>query len=244
MPQQATALVRRRLIIAAAACALSFIVVAVLVTAGWAPLARADRDWSSRAYGFTLIHDNFKNVAQVATNLANGWTITVLTGVVALLLAARKMWLLGWWLVLTVSGSALLSNLLKLGLERMRPRSAGELTSAHGFSFPSGHTQAATVTYVAIVLVVGWQVLQPNHVGRIASAGFVTVVVGGVGLSRIYLGAHWPSDVIGGWLSGSAWVLAATVVLLTRHSRSATDRFWWTKKTRRIPSGSPGAACV
>ena len=133
-----------------------------------------------------------------------------------MLLAVRRKWLLGWWLVLTVTGSALLSTALKVGLERMRPASAGELTSAHGFSFPSGHTQAATVAYVAIVLVVGWQVLRPARRARVLSAVLVVVVVGAVGLSRIYLGAHWPSDVLGGWLSGSAWVLAATAVLLSR----------------------------
>ena len=148
------------------------------------------------------------------TNLAYGGTVTVLTGIVAVVLALRRRWLLGWWLVLTVAGSALLSTVLKVSLDRLRPDNAGELTSAHGFSFPSGHTQAATVTYVSIVLVVGWQVLSPGRAARVASTIAVTVVVGAVGLSRIYLGAHWPSDVLGGWLSGSAWVLAATAVLL------------------------------
>ena len=214
-------MIRHRLAAAAAACALGFAVVAALVTAGWSPLVTFDEDWSSRAYAFTLAHDHFRDVAQVVTDLADGWTIAALAAVVAVVLALRRMWLLAWWLVLTVAGSALLSTVLKVGLDRLRPLSAGELTSAHGFSFPSGHTQAATVTYASIVLVVGWEVLHPSRATRVASAVVVTLVIGAVGLSRIYLGAHWPSDVLGGWLSGSAWVLAATVVLLGRADRLA-----------------------
>ena len=95
----------------------------------------------------------------------------------------------------------------------------GVLSSAQGYSFPSGHTQAATVTYTAVVLVVGWQLARPGPVARRTSAAIVVAVVAGVGLSRIYLGVHWPSDVLGGWLLGSAWVTAATFVLL-RYVRS------------------------
>ena len=195
---------------------MGFVVVAALASAGWSRLEELDQSWSSSAYAFTVAHEGFQSFVRFVTNLAYGWTVAVLTGAVALGLAVGRRWLLAGWLVLTVSGSALLSTVLKVGLDRLRPESAGELTSAHGFSFPSGHTQAATVTYVSIVLVVGWQVFSPGRGARVTSAALVTIVVGAVGLSRIYLGAHWPSDVLGGWLSGSAWVLAATVVLLGR----------------------------
>ena len=205
---------RRHLAVATIGCAAGFVLVAVLITTGWARLAEVDQGWSSRAFAFTLAHPTFADAARVVTNLGDGWTVTILTGVVAVALAFRREWLLGWWLVITVAGSALLSTIVKFSLERIRPDSAGELTSAHGFSFPSGHTQAATVTYVSVVLVVAWQMLRPRHPARIASMAAVIAVVGAVGLSRIYLGAHWPSDVIGGWLSGSAWVLAATLVLV------------------------------
>ena len=209
--------------IAACACAATFALLAVLVTTGWARLVEMDTQLSARAYEFTLAHGGFQDAALVVTHLGSGWTVTAMTAVVAVLLAARREWLMGWWLVLTMMGSALLSKVLKVGLERMRPSGAGELTSAHGFSFPSGHTQAATVAYVAVVLVVGWQVLRPDRGARLLSTVLVVTLVGAVGLSRIFLGAHWPSDVVGGWLSGSAWVLAATAALLSR-LRAAGER--------------------
>lgn len=205
---------RRHLVEASVACAVGLLVVAVLVLAGWGPLADLDSGWSARAYAFTVGHPAFESAVRVVTALGDGWTVSVLTAAVAIALAARGRWLLGWWLVLTVAGSALLSTALKHGLERVRPPSTGGLADAHGFSFPSGHTQAATVTFTAVVLVVGWQVLRPGPAARAASAAAVVVVIAAVGLSRVFLGVHWPSDVLGGWLSGSAWVTGATAVLL------------------------------
>ncbi|MGW5240690.1 phosphatase PAP2 family protein [Monashia sp. NPDC004114] len=121
--------------------------------------------------------------------------------------------MLAVWLAVTVGGSALLNTTIKLALERTRPPTAAALTSAHGFSYPSGHTQAATVTYSAILLVVGWRACRPGPQLRLASATIVAVLVAAVGASRVLLGAHWPSDVLGGWLLGSAWVAAAAIAL-------------------------------
>ena len=107
-----------------------------------------------------------------------------------------------------------MNTLVKTTLEQTRPPTAGIQTSAHGFAFPSGHTQAATVTYVAVVLVVAWQIRQPERWARRVGATAVSVLVVAVGLSRVFLGGDWPSDVVGGWLLGTAWVTTATVLLL------------------------------
>jgi len=128
------------------------------------------------------------------------------------------------WLAVTVAGSSLVNSLVKAAVEEVRPASAGAVTPADGFSYPSGHTQAATVTYVAVVLVVGWQVLHPGRRARIVSAGAVALLAGAVGCSRVLLGAHWPSDVLGGWLLGSCWVTAATAVLIALGARTHAVR--------------------
>ena len=207
------------LVRASVACAATFLALAVVVTVGSAWLDSLDERMSARAYAFTLDHPWCEAIARVATFLGNGQTVTAVTAVVAVMCAWRRRWLLAGWLVVTVGGGALLGTAVKVSVERIRPGSAGVLTSAQGFSFPSGHARGATIAYVAVFLVVAWQVFRPGRRSRVASAAAVTAVVGAVGLSRVFLGAHWPSDVLGGWLLGSAWVMAATAVLL-RMTRS------------------------
>jgi undecaprenyl-diphosphatase len=201
------------LVRASAALFGAFLVLAGLVWAGNDRLTAYDTRWSARAYSFTSDHDWCLWLAHGATWLGSGPVVVALTTAAALLCLFGRRWGLAWWVVATVAGSALVNSLVKAGLDITRPSSAGALTTAHGFAFPSGHTQAATVTYVAVVLVVGGRA---GLVGwlRPAAVVVVTAVVAAVGLSRVLLGAHWPSDVAGGWLLGSAWVTAATVVLL------------------------------
>jgi undecaprenyl-diphosphatase len=202
------------LVPASAVCAAAFALLAGLVSAGNPRLTDLDFRWQHRAYAFTLGHDWCASLAHGATWLGSGAGVAVVTTAAALrCLVGRRAGLAGW-LVATVAGSALVNAVAKAGLGRVRPSSAGALTSAQGLAFPSGHTQAATVTYVAVVLVVGWRAGWVPERLRPASVVVVTAVVAAVGLSRILLGAHWPSDVLGGWLLGSAWVTAATAVLV------------------------------
>lgn len=208
--------VSARLVRTSAALTGAFLVLAGLVWTGNDRLTAYDARSSAHAYAFTLDHDWCSTLAHGATWLASGPVVVVLTAVATLLCLVGRRWGLAWWLVATVAGSALVNSLLKVGLDRARPSSAGLLTTAHGFAFPSGHTQAATVTYVAIVLVVGGQTRLVAGWRRPAAVAAVTAVVAAVGVSRVLLGAHWPSDVAGGWLLGSAWVMAATALLLRR----------------------------
>jgi undecaprenyl-diphosphatase len=196
-------------------------VLAWLVWTGNDRLVAYDARWSARAYAFTLDHDWCSALAHGATWLGSGPVVVVLTAAVTLLCLVGRRRVLAGWLVATVAGSALVNSLLKAGLDRARPSSAGALTSAHGFAFPSGHTQAATVTYVAVVLVAGGQAGWLKGWLRPAAVAVVTAVVAAVGLSRVLLGAHWPSDVAGGWLLGSAWVTAAALVLMRGHTGQA-----------------------
>lgn len=197
-----------------AACGVAFVLLTIAVSVEWESLIAFDRRWSSRAYSFMLTHGWCETLARAATSLGNGLTVTVVTAVIAVVcLLTGRRWL-GLWLAVTVAGGALVNTAIKHVMERVRPATAGVVTSAHGFAFPSGHTQMATVTYPAVILVVGWQVLQPGKLLRRISAAAVTVAAAAVGLSRVFLGAHWPTDVLGGWLFGSAWITASTAVLL------------------------------
>lgn len=110
----------------------------------------------------------------------------------------------------SVSG-AVLMHFLKLGFARPRPELVDHLTHAMSFSFPSGH---ATVS--AVVYLTGGLLMAEAHSQRrmrvliITCAVIVTMLIG---MSRVYLGVHWPSDVIAGWALGTGWQLLWWIVL-------------------------------
>ena len=108
-------------------------------------------------------------------------------------------------------GASLATQVLKVSIGRVRPPEEAAV-EASGFSFPSGHTLNGTVTYGLIALLV-WRSDLPVWVRRVVAIALGTLVVL-IGLSRIALGVHYPSDVVGGWLGGLAVV--AVVALLTK----------------------------
>ena len=193
---------------------LAFAILTVLVRTGWPRLVAFDEVWASRSHAYATSHPGLHAIAGFVTGLANGVTILALTTAACIACILARHTLLAVWLAVTVGGSALLNTMVKLELEIARPSTAAAVTTAHdGFSYPSGHTQAATVTYTAMILMVGWQLYRPGPRLRLVSATFVAVLVAAVGASRVLLGAHWPSDVLGGWLLGSAWAAAAAMAL-------------------------------
>lgn len=100
---------------------------------------------------------------------------------------------------------------LKLFYGRTRPSFAvyGDLPTS--LSFPSGHSTVATATYFLLALIVaGLEVRTAAKVLVFAMAALLAI---GIGFSRVYLGVHWPSDVIAGWCVGGFWALAASLVL-------------------------------
>jgi membrane-associated phospholipid phosphatase len=112
------------------------------------------------------------------------------------------------FLLLVVLGQNLLANAIKLVVGRERPP-VPALTAESGFSFPSGHTAAATATFVALALLLGRGRSRP---ARLALTGAAAAVATAVAASRVLLGVHWVSDVIGGAAVGLIWVGAVTLV--------------------------------
>jgi len=153
------------------------------------------------------------------TRLGDTRVITALGLAVALGLALRgKRVLLAGWTAAFIGG-ALLNLALKAVFQRARPEFDAPLATALGWSFPSGHAMGAMVAYgmLAYLLVLRF--------GR-APAPFIvagaSILVLGVGFSRVYLGVHYFSDVVGGYLSGIAWlaVCASAIEIARRHART------------------------
>jgi undecaprenyl-diphosphatase len=109
-----------------------------------------------------------------------------------------------------VVGGGLLSVLLKLGFARPRPELVAHLVREESFSFPSGHATMATATYLTLGVLLAREAPRPRVKFYIVAAALAVAVL--VGLTRIYLGVHWPTDVLGGWCLGAAWALGCWVL--------------------------------
>jgi undecaprenyl-diphosphatase len=109
-----------------------------------------------------------------------------------------------------LAAASLWTHLAKVAIGRLRPPD-GAVVAASGYSFPSGHSLNSTVTYGLIALLV-WRSALPVWARR-ATVIVLALLVGLIGLSRIALGVHYPSDVLGGWLAGLA--IVATVATFT-----------------------------
>jgi membrane-associated phospholipid phosphatase len=152
-------------------------------------------------------------VVQVFAGLTHFGDPPVLTalcviGALALLMARRIV--LAAALVVAIAGNGWLNVTLKQAFQRLRPVSDPAVVLAHGYSFPSGHTSGALVTYGMIAFIV-LRVLPER--GR-TIAVFVSVAIAlCTASSRVFLRVHFPSDILGGLASGGAWLaLCMTVV--------------------------------
>ncbi len=171
----------------------------------------------------------FRNPADVTDPLGPAWfeeTVTEITSlggypillsviavVVGYMLVVRKFGPAAY-VVLSVGTGTLLSQGLKVLYDRARPDMVDHLVVTHTASFPSGHATMSTIVYLTLAAVIVR--LVPSRMVRIYVLAVAVLVSVAVGLSRIYLGVHWPSDVAGGWALGVAWAslswLAVSVV--------------------------------
>ena len=145
------------------------------------------------------------------TALGSTGVLTIVTlGVVAWLLISGKRRTASFVLVAIVGG-VISSNLLKLGFARPRPDLVPHSVVVFTNSFPSGHAMMSAVVYLTLGnLVARTQRAFANKLYLVSLAVFLTLLVG---LSRIYLGVHWPSDVLAGWAVGACWALMCWIVM-------------------------------
>jgi undecaprenyl-diphosphatase len=121
--------------------------------------------------------------------------------------------------LLAAAGNELLTEALKTFLGRPRPAGA-PLVTAHGFSYPSGHTMAAAALYVTLALVGSRHFKEPTFRRMLLALAVLATVL--VACSRVYLGVHHPTDVVSGAAVGAGWALLL-----------ASAFAYWEERTRR-----------
>jgi undecaprenyl-diphosphatase len=138
---------------------------------------------------------------------------------------AATLWLVGQrrsaaLLVFAVVSGALLSFALKRGFDRPRPTLVPHETTVYTASFPSGHSMLSAVAYLTLGALVA-RVL-PRKRLKAFVLGWALLFTGLAGVSRVYLGVHWPTDVLAGWAIGASWAVACWLAadLLDRPSTS------------------------
>ena len=160
----------------------------------------------------------FQEVARDVTALGGSLVLTLVT-----LITAGFLWLDGKgrmaaFVGLSVGTGTLLSTLLKDLFHRARPDLVPHGMHVSSASFPSGHSMLSAVTYLTIAAL-----LARSHERRSVKVYFLLVAIVlmlMIGVSRVYLGVHWPTDVLAGWTAGAVWALLCWLIarwLQNRH---------------------------
>jgi undecaprenyl-diphosphatase len=146
-------------------------------------------------------------------------------GVLSLLtlISVGYLWLTGQrrvalFLLFAILGGLLLSSMLKSGFDRPRPDLVSHGSHIYTSSFPSGHSMLSAVVYLTGGALLA--IVQSAHRVRVYLVGCSILTTLLVGVSRVYLGVHWPSDVLAGWAAGAAWAAACWLVAQWLHERA------------------------
>jgi undecaprenyl-diphosphatase len=167
-----------------------------------------------------------RNPADPADPLGPPWLELTLRDITALggipVLGLLSLLALGWlvlrrrWrsvalLLLALPGGLLLNTLLKQGFNRPRPSLVAHLVEVETSSFPSGHAMLSAIGFLTLGALLAGGAERRRERGYILGAAVVLTLM--VGSSRVYLGVHWPSDVLAGWCLGAAWAMGCWLLL-------------------------------
>lgn len=154
-----------------------------------------------------------EEVVRDLTALGGTAVLTLTTLAVAGFFLLQRKLASMFYLLASVGGGVLISSVAKAFFDRARPDLVPYGSFVYSASFPSGHSMMAAVTYLALGVLVARTLPQRRLKIYVLSLAVFAVIL--VGISRVYLGVHWPTDVLAGWLAGAAW--AAVCVLGARY---------------------------
>lgn len=208
-------LLTRQLLLAALAAtvaALPFLGLLLLVRTGYAPLADLDADVARGLNAYARQRPTAVTGLEVLDRVTSPWTFRALVLLAAVLLWRRGRRRLATWAALTMAVGGFLGLVLKLLVARARPAFDEPVSSFPGLSFPSGHALNSMLGAVILLLIV---LPLLGRRGRFVACSLAVVAVIVTGLDRVAIGAHFVSDVLGGWTLALALVLGTVTAFGT-----------------------------
>ncbi len=163
----------------------------------------------------------FEDTVTEITALGGFGVLALVTVLVVGFLLIQKKWLDALILLVATVGGTAISEGLKVGFARPRPDLVAHAVDVTSMSFPSGHAMLSAVTYLTLgAMLARTQDRRTTRGYILATAVLITLLIG---MSRIYLGVHWPTDVLAGWCLGAAWALLCwfAATLLTAREKAA-----------------------
>jgi undecaprenyl-diphosphatase len=201
------------------AAALLFALLLLLVRLRWPPLESVDHRAAAGLNSLVAGRATVISVVKTVTWLGSGGVLWALVGMAVVVLAIRRRWRLAVYLLVAGAGELALDPVLKALVGRLRPVVAHPIAYGHGDSFPSGHALGSIVCYGALFLV-----FLPAVRGawRRVFIAAIVMLIAAIGISRLLLGVHYISDVLGGWALGLSWLgVTAFAFELTRQATGA-----------------------
>lgn len=209
----------------------------LIVLAIWAFIAIADAvkeghtqrfdDWAIRALrkpndpSETIGPSWMQEAARDVTALGGVVVLTLVTCAVAGYLWLRERYHALWLVLVATVGGQLLSTALKHVFHRPRPELVAHLSRVYTTSFPSGHSMLSAVVYLTLgTLLASFVDERRLKFYFVSVAMFLTLIVG---ISRVFMGVHYPTDVLAGWSAGLAWALVCWLVSVRLQRQGAVE---------------------
>lgn len=171
------------------------------------PLVRVDTAAANELHRWVRGSPSAVRALRVVSFLGSPPWLAVMVGAAVVYTLRRRRVRLALFLAATTLAGGLIDTAVKIAVDRDRPSLEAPVASAHGQSFPSGHAMSSTIAYGALLLVL--LPALPARARRPAVGGAVGAVLA-IGFSRLALGVHYISDVLGGYALGLAWLAAST----------------------------------
>lgn len=194
---------KKRLLFAGLIGFVPFLGIVLFGFLGWEEITVVDYQLSQYFY---QLHSPMRNtVMTVITHMGDFIVQTAVTIFIVLMLFVLKKWRTALWYGLTVLfGAGILNGAIKELFARARPSQIQPLVEIGGYSFPSGHSMGSVIVYGGLLFLI-FRALRSPQLKFIVSL-LIFFLILGIGLSRIYLGVHFPTDVIGGFSLGFTWL--------------------------------------